>query len=230
MGAVKPVRWLGMGLLVGASVLVLVAARAASAASQEKLTPETLAQALQTTDQAERAARLQQGFEIYLEHMRAFRARTAERWAEPLHRAAQAPWSATCYASAKRRGGDPEGAVAILREQIERTSDPAQRVALYEALSLALDAAGQAEQRLNALGHAYAEGGRDAQQILGFLAMQEGRWQEAQRLFGDLVDDARREGRDAEPWALPGWGLAVLEGARPAVESAGESEPDSEEE
>ncbi len=193
-------------------------------ATTEPLTPETLEAQLQSAQGDALAQWLQRGYEAYVHHMRAFRARTAERFAAPLHRVAAAPWSATCLASSKRRGGDPAAAVEILREQIERTQEKPQRIALYEALSLALDAAGRPAQRLDALGHAYAEGGRDAQQILGYLALQEGRWEQAGFLFGDLVDDAREEGRAPEPWALPGWGLALLEGAHEEMAPPGSSQ------
>jgi len=103
----------------------------------------------------------------------------------------------------------------VLRESIAKTENQADKTALWEALALALDAANLPVERLDALGHAYVDGGTDAAQILGSIALYEGRWSDAARLFGPLLDGARLENRDPAPWALPGWGLALLESERP---------------
>jgi len=181
--------------------------------AQEAVTPaiQALCSELGDSPAEDLGPLLQRGFEVYVAEMRAFRARSAMQIAEALHDRARATWSAISLASAKRRAGADGGGVRVLQDQIEHTEPGPDWVALYEALALACDGAGLRELQLDALGHAYAKGGTDAQQILGGLALREGRWQEAGRLFGGLVDRALVGSREPEPWALPGWGLSLLE-------------------
>ena len=197
----------------------------------EKWSIDEWVERIQAATEAELPALMQPGYERYVVEMRAFRPLSAERVAVAMHIRAQAPWSAMGVASAQRRGGNTAGAVEVLEEQIARTTAKAEKVALWEALSLAMHAHGNADGRLDALGSAYAQGGADARQILGGKALLEERYAEALTLFGGLLDRARLQERDPEPWALPGWGLALLETiAPPEPPPEPEEDEDSEDE
>ncbi|MEZ5974160.1 MAG: hypothetical protein R3E96_04780 [Planctomycetota bacterium] len=123
---------------------------------------------------------------------------------------AQATWSAISLAGCLRRGDRLDEAAAVLSGQIDRCEAEGDKVAMWEALALVQDAAGDRDGQLDSLGRAYAGGGHDACQILAGLALREGRFGEATRLFAGLIDQARTQARDPEPWALPGWGLSLL--------------------
>ncbi len=109
------------------------------------------------------------------------------------------------------------GAARALRDE---------RRAMYERRAVSRRGAGRDAQALDDLGRALAEGGRDAAQMLGQNALASGDLETARALFRTLLEP--REGEtpesleEAAPWALRGWGLALLTPrAAPASTSKG---------
>jgi len=138
-----------------------------------------------------------------------------------------APWSAFCLEGALRRGfGRYADADAVLREALERvTGDAPAVLAITERRALVAAGAGEALRERSLLGAAVARGSTDARQILGFAALRAGDRAAARAHFGVLVGvlggaDAGVAARDLPPWALRGYGLALLPSPPPGAKEA----------
>ena len=135
----------------------------------------------------------------------AWRMREAEALALALHERTQATWS-------------------VLGRQIEATSVSAERTALISQRAISALGAGREAACRDHLGRAIQAGSKDAVQILALLEFGAARYDRARRLFGTLLlpdPDGSEEPLEAVPWALRGYGLALLQSAREPVASAG---------
>lgn len=144
--------------------------------------------------------------------------------AEAMHARDRAIWSAFCLEGALRRGfgryGDAEGVLEALQREYEAAGDPAQRGeavrALVERRALVAAGAGEREHEAALLGRALGAGSADARQILGFAALRAGDVRGALAHFEVLlagapsVEQAPTPARDLPPWALRGYGVALL--------------------
>jgi hypothetical protein len=207
--------WLLGGLLVfgsqedtGAVIAKWRASVAGTARAQQ------VQQDLETCGDAELPALQSAAYELFLEEMGAFRGQSGERMARAMHSRAQATWSMICLSASQLRTGQGEAALETVREHLGRirSSAPMPEVrAVWDRLALVARGLGQPDVMREALGHSLAMGSEDALQLLGWEGLQNLDWEDASRLFGALVDRAEAASGEPAPWALPGWGLALLE-------------------
>lgn len=158
-------------------------------------------------------AALGAAYECFREEERAYRVEAATTLAEAVHAAAGAGWSAHNLAGIARRAGDYPRADAVLEDELARASTRDERVDLLEARAIVAAGAGWRDQERALLGAALARGGEDACQMLGRIALAQGRLARARTLFRRLVERAwgtPQKEAAAPPWALRGWGLALL--------------------
>ncbi|MDF1838622.1 MAG: hypothetical protein P1V35_12200 [Planctomycetota bacterium] len=151
---------------------------------------------------------------FFMEDMASFRGRSAEHMAQAMHARAQATWSMICVSGSQLRMGKGQEAIACVREHLSRIQDsaPAEEVrAVWDRLGWVARGLGEAELMRDALGQSLAMGSEDALQLLGWEGLIEGDGGGAARLFGALLDRAQTGEREPAPWALPGWGLALLQ-------------------
>ncbi len=163
---------------------------------------------------------LTRAFSRFRGEVDAWRLDGALHLAEALHRRAAATWSAMSLALLQTRLGLGDAAEATLSQQLARTGPGAERRDLLERLGLARLGAGRRGEALSALGRAWYSGSTNAGQVLGALALSGGQAAEARRLFGALLAvPAPGAGARAQtpPWALRGWGLAMVGGANQPV-------------
>lgn len=220
-----------MGALILAAALLLVGSGQDEAPPTRDAVPEdgsAWERARQDGDRSERAQavvaaldeaagdpealhpRQLRAFEVFqLEHDD-FQGARSVALAEAMHRHAAATWSAFCLEGALRRTGDYGRADAVLREHLGRDLGPAERVDVVLRRAIVAAGAGDRAGELAALGRGLVGGGADAYQMLGRLALVEGRAAEARGLFRVLVDRHATDPAGAPPWALRGWGLALL--------------------
>lgn len=150
-------------------------------------------------------------FQAFVEDVEALRLEPAERLAVALHDTARATWSAVSLALWSTRVGEHERADRVLSEALARTTDAQGRLDLLQRRAIAALGAGRLDEARDHLGHALALGGTDATQILARLALAEGDRRRAARLFGSLlVPRADEDPLVVTPWALRGWGMALL--------------------
>ena len=199
-----------MGGLSSLAVLAALAAAGASQDSGERVAAVVAALAGAVEGGEEVQPLLQGAWELFLEEHDAYRSDTALAVAEAMHAAAPAPWSAGCLEGILRRRGEYERADEVLERQIAATEDPLARRALVERRAILAGAAGWLDQERDLLGRALAEGGTDAWQMLARYALSAGERERARRLFRILVERSRGAPAEAAPWALRGWGLALL--------------------
>lgn len=151
---------------------------------------------------------------FFLEEMKGFRGQSAERMAGAMHSRAGATWSMICLSGSQLRTGRATLAVQSVQEHLARieASAPMEEVrAVWDRLALVARGAGMEELMLDALGQSLVMGSEDALQLLGWeglLALDHAR---AASLFGALLDRAGTAAKEPAPWALPGWGLSLLE-------------------
>lgn len=163
-------------------------------------------------DRASLQPRLQAAYEAFREDEAAYRSDAARILAEGMHDAAQATWSAINLASICRLQGAYERADEVLAGHHARATDPTERLDLLLGRAILAGAAGWLERERDLLGMALARGGQDAYQILGRQALAAGRRRQALALFRVLLEHHFGPQRlaQAPPWALRGWGLALL--------------------
>lgn len=163
-------------------------------------------------DPATLAPRLQAAYEAFREDQAAYRSDAGRILAEGMHDAAQAAWSAFNLASIHRLLGDYERADEVLADRYRMATDRAERLDLLQGRAIVAGAAGWLERERDLLGMALARGGEDSYQILGRQALAAGRRRRALALFRVLLEHHFGPQRlaDAPPWALRGWGLALL--------------------
>jgi hypothetical protein len=144
----------------------------------------------------------------------AYRGEAALALAEAMHAHAHATWSAYCLEGILRKLGDYATGDEVLRLQLEAVSDPAERLDLLQRRAILAAGAGWPRRERAYLGAALALGGTDSLQMLGRLALasgqQTGHQDRARILFRVLLERHRGDPAEAPPWALRGWGLALL--------------------
>ncbi len=153
-------------------------------------------------------------YALFMGEMRAFRGRSGEMIAQAMHGRASATWSMICLSGSQMRIGKVESAMDTVREHLERIGSSAAKeevCTVWDRLALMARGAGLQEEMLDALGHSLAMGSEDALQLLGWDELISGNWGRSTRLFATLIDRASAESREPAPWALPGWGLSLLE-------------------
>jgi hypothetical protein len=202
---------------------LLLGSPSARTAAQAEDTLAALVEALDnsaTLGQVQRRALLTRSFNRFRAEVAAQRPREALPLARAMHNSAQATWSAMSMALLQTRLGLAEDAAATLREQLARTPSNPDRRDLQERLGLAYLGAGRRGPALGALGRSWLAGSTNAGQVLGALALSAGRTSDARRVFGSLLPPLSPAGPSpAPPWALRGWGLAMVGGANQPVAS-----------
>ena len=180
--------------------------------------------AIEEVDDAGLQPRLNILYEAMVADADAWRMREAEALALALHERTQATWSAISLALLSTRMGQDARADRVLGRQIEATSVSAERTALLSQRAISALGAGREAACRDHLGRAIQAGSKDAVQILALLEFGAARYDRARRLFGTLLlpdPDGSEEPLEAVPWALRGYGLALLESAREPVAPAG---------
>ena len=132
-----------------------------------------------------------------------------------LHARYEATWSAMNLAYTLHRGGDWEGADAVLERSLERASEQglsaAERADLWNNRGLIATGAGQERLGLDCLGRALGLGSQDAALILARRELFEGRLEQARAGFRGLL-----LAPEPHAWTLRGWGVSLLQ--RPGVD------------
>ncbi len=172
-----------------------------------------LALAEAQNDPTELQRRLTAAYDAFGADVLELRLESAEQLALAMHDAADATWSALTLALLSTRLGRFDRAEALLALEYGRARGSVERLDVLGRWAIAALGAGRAERARDRLGVALALGSGDAHQILGLLALSRGAMNRARRLFGALlVRDALagREPLESTPWALRGWGLALL--------------------
>ncbi len=153
-------------------------------------------------------------YDFFMEEMRAYRGQSGEQIALGMHRRALSTWSMICLSGSQLRTGQVDLALETVRvhlAQIEGSAPKEEVRAVWDRLGLVARGAGMREVMLDALGHSLAMGSEDALQLLGWEELSSGNWDKASRLFLTSIDRASNANREPAPWALPGWGLSLLE-------------------
>jgi len=184
--------------------------------------------AIEEVDDAGLGPRLNTIYETMVEDADAWRMADAEALAIALHERNHATWSAISLALLSTRMGQHARADRVLGRQIESSEVRAERVALISQRAISALGAGREEASRNHLGRAIQLGSKDAVQILALLEFGAGRHERARRLFGTLLlpePEGAAEPLEVVPWALRGYGLALLESAREPVAPARTTRP-----
>jgi hypothetical protein len=175
---------------------------------------------------------LELSHQAFLEELKRFAGAPARRVAEAMHRASPAIWSSLCVEGVARRMGDLERSTEVLESALARTGNADSLLELRERLAIVCAGWGRNAQQLDWLGRALVLGGDDGLQMRGRLALSEQQSSRARALFRVLVDRSRGplpSLKEPPPWALRGWGLALLppapESAVPSGASPGASVP-----
>ena len=148
-------------------------------------------------------------YEAFVDDEGRFDGEAAQILAHAMHASAQATWSAFAVERIARRLGDYDGADAVLAERLARTRVEDERLDLLQRRGLGALGAGRRDLALDLLGRALAAGGADAAQMLGREALASGQRDRAAALFRRLLA-SRQDPAPDTPWALRGWGLALL--------------------
>ncbi|MFT7676107.1 MAG: hypothetical protein ACI8QC_000074 [Planctomycetota bacterium] len=153
------------------------------------------------------------GYAAFLEDHDRFAALPARLIAEAMHSTAQATWSAFCVEGISRRYGDHDRAIAVIDERLLAVAQAGtiqEQAELLERRAISAMGANRKPLAEASLGRALRLGGQDALQILGKIALDAGRREEACRLFSALLARSQARGDEAAPWALRGWGVSLL--------------------
>lgn len=168
---------------------------------------------------------LVRAFELFQQELDALEYEQAERLALSMHAHAQAGWSAWTLALISTRLGRHERALQLLEQQRAQAQTPQQALDVTVRLALAELGAGRRERARDLLGHALRQGSPDSRQILARMALAQGEFGRARALFGSLLPEMPQPEAPATlestPWALRGWGLALLPAGEPAPERGG---------
>ncbi|GEM_PF-2546367 len=169
------------------------------------------------------ASLLQISYEAFLEELERYASAPARQVAEAMYLASPAVWSCLCVEGSARRMGDLPRAAEVLAATLTWVSDRSARLELRERRSIVAAGAGWKSDELDWLGRGLAMGGTDSLQMRARLALAARRFDRARTLFRVLVDRGRGSRptlADAAPWALRGWGLALLPTAHEASGAA----------
>jgi len=161
--------------------------------------------ALEEVGEEDLPACLQMAYAEFLNQTNAYRMDLSLPLAEAMHRRAQAGWSAMSLGLSYTRAGDSTRAREVLGAQLARTPEGPLQFDLLERLGLAALGAGDLRAARIHLGSALARGSNNAGVVLGKLALDAGRRDEARSLFRPLL------GQDpSQSWAHRGWGLSMI--------------------
>ena len=161
--------------------------------------------ALEAVGEGELEACLQMAYAEFLNETLAYRLDLSLPLAEAMHRRAQAGWSAMCLGLSHTRSGNSARAREVLGAQLARTPEGVLQSDLLERLGLAALGAGDERAARIHLGSALARGSNNAGVVLGKLALDRGRLDEARNLFRPLLEE-----EPSQSWAHRGWGLSML--------------------
>ncbi|HIK62212.1 MAG TPA: hypothetical protein EYF98_16165 [Planctomycetes bacterium] len=156
---------------------------------------------------------LEISYAAFLEELGLYAGAPARKVAEAQYRAAPGTWSVLCLEGVARRTGDLGRSAEVLESALAAESEPATQVELRERRSIVAGGAGDLETQFDWLGRALASRGSDGLQMRARLALAHGARERARALFRVLVDRGRGPSPDLgepPPWALRGWGLALL--------------------
>jgi hypothetical protein len=154
--------------------------------------------------------RLVRAFEVWQREHDDYQGDRALAIAESMHQHAAATWSAFCLEGILRRLGHYQRADGVLVEHLGRELPPAEQTDVVLRRAIVAAGAGWRPAERAALGRGLAQGGPDAYQMLGRLALAEGARSAARALFRALLVRHLDAPGSAPPWALRGWGLALL--------------------
>lgn len=157
-----------------------------------------------------RQQRMVRAFDVFQEDHDAFRAEEALSIARAMHADAQATWSAYCLEGILRRSGDYGGAARVLEEHAARLTPGPEATDVMGRRAIVAAGAGDFEEERRHLGDALLAGSDDALQMLGRLTLVQGDTEGARRLFRAVLDRSDNGEAHGAPWALRGWGLALL--------------------
>jgi hypothetical protein len=159
----------------------------------------------------------QLAFGLFREEVDAYRLDSALRLALAIHESAGETWSAMSLSLLQTRLGLAQAARSTLSNQIALTTPGPDRTDLQELLGLAHLGAGRRGPALVSLGRAWLADSVNAGQALGALALSEGRVPSARRILGSLLSPPSASSSSPPPWALRGWGLAMVGAATEPV-------------
>ncbi|MDP6739511.1 MAG: hypothetical protein QF404_05790 [Planctomycetota bacterium] len=151
-------------------------------------------------------------YESFLEELGLYAGQVARDLAEAMYGAAPATWSVLCLEGAARRTGDLGRAAEVLEGGMVLNTR-ADKLELRERRAIVAAGAGELPIELDWLGRALLQGGTDGLQMRARLALVMGERQRTKGLFRVLVDRSRGPSPslgEPPPWALRGWGLALL--------------------
>lgn len=169
---------------------------------------------------------LELSFAIFREELRLYAGAPARDVAEAQYRAAPATWSILCLEGVARRTGELDRSAEVLELALAGESESATQLELLERRSIVAAGAGDEAPRLDWLGRALVLGGSDGLQMRARLALALGARERSRVLFRVLVDRSRGLLPDIDespPWALRGWGLALLPPGTEASVPSGEA-------
>lgn len=155
---------------------------------------------------------LKLSYESFLEELGLYAGQSARDLAEAMYGSAPATWSVLCLEGAARRTGDLGRAAEVLEGGMVLNAD-ADRLELRERRAIVAAGAGELPTELDWLGRALLLRGNDGLQMRARLALAMGARQRSRGLFRVLVDRSRGPAPalgEPPPWALRGWGLALL--------------------
>ena len=167
---------------------------------------------------------LELSYAIFLEELGLYAGGPARDVAEAQYRAAPAIWSAICLEGVARRTGDLDRSAQVLESVLATASAPPTRVELRERRSIVAAGAGDRATQLDWLGRALVLRGADGLQMRARLALALGARERSRVLFRVLVDRSRGPSPalgQPPPWALRGWGLALLPPGPESSDSSG---------
>lgn len=169
---------------------------------------------------------LELSFAIFREELGLYAGAPARDVAEAQYRAAPATWSILCLEGVARRTGDLDRSAEVLEWALAGDSASASKLELSERRSIVAAGAGDKATLLDWLGRALVMRGTDGLQMRARLALSIGSSERSRVLFRILVDRSRGSLPYLDgppPWALRGWGLALLPSGPEASDSSGEA-------
>ncbi len=153
---------------------------------------------------------LTEAFGVFTAEHDAYEGEAALAVARAMHRHASATWSAFCLEGILRRLGHYEAARDVLADHLVSVSAPAERAAVVDRQAIVAAGAGWRSSESSHLGRGLVLGGTDAYQMLARRCLAEGKRADARTLFRVLVERSIHDPAQGPPWALRGWGLALL--------------------
>lgn len=156
---------------------------------------------------------LEVAYAAFLEELGLYAGEPACNVAEAMYLAAPAPWSSLCLEGVTRRTGNLARSAQVLERGLAIEMDPVTQLELLERRSIVAAGAGELAVQLDWLGRSLIQKGSDGLQMRARIALAQGARKRSTVLFRVLVDRSRGPLPTLgvpPPWALRGWGLALL--------------------